>query len=194
VITSFPIDASSNDNYWADAAYDASAHTWLIVYEQWYSASDRDAAYAFASDSAPLQHGFYLDVTTSSWDSLHCANSASAHQFMVVSTVTSGFQHYVLASTMSATGTPGTQTVVTGTETGTIGSCVVGGDPYTGLGASYYCIAYERQYAANDNDILFRMIRPTARSSARPRTTSRTRAPRSTCCPRSPRRTGRTIG
>jgi hypothetical protein len=160
VVTTFAIDASGHDNYWADAAYDVANHIWLVVYEEWFSASDRDAFYVFLNDAGAYAGGTYLDLSVASWDSVHCANNASAQQFMVVSSVTYGAQVYIMASTISATGVPGTQTVVTGTEFGTIRNCVIGGDPYLGAGGSYYCIVYERQYSATDWDILVRLIAP----------------------------------
>jgi hypothetical protein len=160
VVSTFPIDNSSLDQYWADAAYDAGTHTWLVVYEDWVSSTDRDAYYAFLNDTGVTGAGFWLDGSTNSWDSLHVANNAVAHQFMIVSSVTSGNQVYVLASSIYANGTFGTQTVVTGTETGSVRNCVIGGDPYTGGGPSYYCIAYERQFSSTDWDILVRLIAP----------------------------------
>jgi hypothetical protein len=161
VVTTFPIDNSAHDNYWADSAYDAGNHRWLVVYEEWYSSTDRDVAYAFLNDVGPTGSGFYLDLSGNSWDSVHCANNAAAHQFLVVASVTSGNQHYVLGSTIYANGSAGTQTVITGVETGTIRNCVVGGDPYTGgQGPSYYCVVYEREYTSTDWDILVRLVAP----------------------------------
>jgi hypothetical protein len=161
LVSTFPIDNTGHDNYWADSAYDAGLHKWLVVYEEWYSASDRDVAYAFLNDNGVTGSHFYLDLSTDSWDSVHCANLAAADQFLVVASVTSGSQVYVLGSTIYANGTFGTQTVITGQETGTIRNCVVGGDPYTGgQGPSYYCVVYERQYSSTDWDILCRLVAP----------------------------------
>jgi hypothetical protein len=153
------MDVSLLYEYWPDAAYDGTAHTWCIVYEDWFSATDRDAYFALLNDAGTGASGFYLDLSSDSFDSLHVANNAGSNQFMIVSSVTSGNQVYVLASTIHTNGQPGTQTVVTGTEYGTIRNCVIGGDPYTGgAGPSYYCIVYERQYSSTDWDIVCRLI------------------------------------
>lgn len=161
LVSTFNIDAGGGDDYWADSAYDAANHVWIVVYEEWYSSTDRDAYYAWLNDSGPVGAGWYLDLSTNSWDSLHVANNAAAHQFCVVSTITSGLQTYILASTIYANGTLGTQTVVVGTEFGPIRNCVIGGDPYTGgQGSSYYCVVFEREFSSTDWDILVRLVRP----------------------------------
>ena len=160
LVSTFNIDASAGDDYWADTAYDAANHVWLVVYEEWFSSTDRDALYGYLNDAGPVITGIYLDLSSNSWDSLHVANNAAAQQFCVVSSVTSGLQHYILASTIYANGTLGTQTVVVGTEYGAIRDCVIGGDPYTGgQGASYYCVVFERMFSSTDWDILVRLVR-----------------------------------
>jgi hypothetical protein len=158
VVSTFPIDNSSLDEYWADAAYDSATHTWIVVYEEWVSSTDRDAYYAFMNDYGVYASGFYLDLSSNAWDSLHVADNAATHQFMIVSSVTSGLTTYILASSIYHDGTYGTQTVVSGFETGTVRNCVIGGDPYPDPTASYWLVVYEREYTTTDWDILGRLI------------------------------------
>jgi hypothetical protein len=163
VVSTFPIDVSANDNYWADSAYDAWGHMWFVVYEEWFSASDRDCAYEVLDDNGAAGSRVYLDLSTDSWDSVHCANNAQAQQFLVVASVTPSPAHggpvYVLGTTIYTNGWIGSQSVITAQEPYTIRNCVVGGDPYIG-GPSFYCVAYEIEDVSTHWFIHARLVRP----------------------------------
>jgi hypothetical protein len=167
VVSTFAIDDTMLDAYWADAAYEPYTNRWMVVYEDWVNASDRDPWSAMLNADGSIFGWYPGDMTTDAWDSLHIACRGQSASFLVVSSVT----HNGQVSVRGMWGFMGSSggiyffygwfenlPVISGGESGTIRNCVVGGDPYTGSGPSYWCVAYERQYSSTDWDILVRTV------------------------------------
>jgi hypothetical protein len=169
VVSTFVIDATSRDDYWADAAYEPYTNRWMVVYEDWITSTDRDVWSALLYEDGSLFGWYAGDMSTDSWDSVHIACQGQSASFLVVASVTHNGQVSVRGMWGYMGSSGGTYffygwfenvPVITGGETGTIRNCVVGGDPYTGTGPSYWCVAYERQFSSTDWDILVRMVGP----------------------------------
>jgi hypothetical protein len=165
LVSTFGIDDTMLDAYWADAAYEPYTHRWLVVYEDWVSSSDRDCWSALLSDTGAVQGWYPVHLGTDSWDSVHVACVAANVSFLIVASVTHGSQVSVQrAWGVMQSGSAGyylwgwAYSTISGGEAGSVRNCVVGGDPYFGSGASYYCVVYERQYSATDWDILVRLV------------------------------------
>src|SRR5205085_11733367 len=102
LVSTFPVTTTPQDDFLPDVAYDAANDTWLVVYEEAYSASDRDVfAQLLASDGTPLGGG-YVDFTSLAWDHARCANLAVAQQFLVVAAVANGAAKTIQGRTVQA--------------------------------------------------------------------------------------------
>jgi hypothetical protein len=162
LVSTFAIDDTFFDAYWADAAYAAAAHKWLVVYEDWVTSTDRDCWSALLFEDGSGLSWDAFDVSTDSWDSVHVATvniAGNWPSYLVASSVTHGSQVSVKVVGGSILGgtsgmTMGSAQTITGTESGTVRNCVVGGD----TGGTMFCVAYERQYSATDWDILVRDV------------------------------------
>jgi hypothetical protein len=165
VVSTFAIDDTMLDAYWADAAYDAPAHQWYVVYEDWVTSTDRDCWLAVLRKDGSVIFWLWVDGSTDSWDSVHIADNALHATILIVASVTHNNQVSVWGCWAWIGGQPPDWQFITtnyvpisGGEAGTVRNCVVGGDPWTVTDPSYFCVVYERQYSATDWDILVRMV------------------------------------
>ena len=136
-----------------DVAYDASTDSYLIVYEEAYSATDHDiGARAFDANGIPIPNSMaYIDYTSTWWANPKVANSNLYDQFLVVAekkvTLGGGFQTTEIwgrtryAAQQFVMG-PQFQIGSAAFHAGPLTHPDVGGDP-SPYGPTYYCVVYQ---------------------------------------------------
>jgi len=160
VVSTTSFDSSLADDFAPDTAYEASTNSYLVVYEEIFSAADHDV-YALHLDAAgtPL-FGGYLDYTTDDWRHPKVASNALAQNFMCVAAVTpvGGGQRRIRGATFAATtSTTGLQFTISGSESGDKSNPDVGGDPAL-VGPTYYMVVWQRMFSPTDHDIHARLM------------------------------------
>jgi len=160
VVSTTTFDSSLADDHAPDTSYEAATNTYLVVYEEDYSAADHDV-YALHLDAngTPL-FGGYIDYTTDDWRRPKVASNALAQNFMCVAAVTpvaGGLRRIRGATFAAATSTPGAQFTISGTESGDKLYADVGGDPLL-VGPTYYFVVWQRRFSASDEDIHARLL------------------------------------
>lgn len=163
VVSTFPIDDTSYEDFFPDVAYDATTQRWLCVFEEQAVAGDYDVYYDMCNAAGVPMWGGYVNVNNASWNDVKCANLRSATQFLAVCSVNGSGSREIRGRTIEADiFAMGGEFFISGGETGG-GSKFnpsVGGDPYPSAPA-FYCVAYEREYDTfSDYDILVRMVGP----------------------------------
>jgi len=160
VISTTTFDSSLIDDYTPDTAYELSTNSYLVVYEEAYSATDHDVyALHLNAAGAPL-YGGYLDYTTADWRHPKVASNALAQNFLCVASVTpfGGGQRIIRGATFAAaSNTTGAQFTISGFEAGDKLNPDVGGDPAL-VGPTYYFVVWQRVLSAVDNDIHARLV------------------------------------
>lgn len=160
VISTTTFDSSLSDDYTPDVAYEAATDSYLVVYEETYSATDHDV-YGLHIDAtgAPL-YGGYLDYTTDDWVHPKVASNALAQNFLCVASVrpAAGGVREIRGVTFAApTNTSGAQFSISGNEIGDKLNPDVGGDPVLSA-PTYYFVVWQRNYSASDQDIHGRLV------------------------------------
>jgi hypothetical protein len=162
-VSSIGIDTSSFDDFWPDAAYDATNDRYIVVYDEAFSGSDYDVFSAFIFPGGGTISGHYIDSTSDYWGEPKVANNNIAHNFLVVAEVsTSGpfGQMTVRGATVAAApgGIVGPQfTISTGAQGSDSFFPDVGGDPTTAP-PTYYLVTWETAYSSTDHDIYARLV------------------------------------
>lgn len=159
IVTTLPIDTTSFDNYLADVAYDATYDRWLVVYAETVTSSDTDIYHVVLDGIGGFLWGGYLNSNNADWDWPSCANLNSADQFLMVASVGGVGSKIRGRFVQAAFNAPGGEFFISGSESGSHVSPVVGGDPFP-TGPASYCVVYGRYYSPGDNDILVRMVGP----------------------------------
>jgi hypothetical protein len=167
VVSIFDIDATSYDDYRPDVAYDANTQRWLAVYEEVATAGDGDVYYQVMNAAGSGMWGGYVNVNNASWTDVHCANLASATQFLAVAHVWGSGTDTIRGRTIEADiFSISGEFTISGGESGAKINPSVGGDPYP-FAPAFYCVAYERIYDTfHDDDILVRLVGPDGSLSA----------------------------
>ncbi|MFO1011163.1 MAG: hypothetical protein U1F29_13955 [Planctomycetota bacterium] len=145
VVSTFVVDGTANRVFRRpDVAYDPDSHTWLVVYGELVN-GEYDPIYAFYGDdpsAGQLSTGF-VDLSTNSWLSPHCADNRAARQFLIVGDVNVGSTYRVDGRWLPAPGSSAPsllRTVGVPTINSAAGSRV-GGDPRAS-GPTPYCLTY----------------------------------------------------
>lgn len=161
VVSTFPIDDTSYNDYLPDVAYDATTQRWLCVFEERAAAGDNDVYYHMCNSAGVPMWGNYVNLNNASWDDVKCANLRSATQFLAVSSVNGSGSREIRGRTIEADiAAMGNEFFISGGESGggPKRNPSVGGDPYPS-GPAFYCVAYEREYDTfEDYDILVRLV------------------------------------
>ncbi|MCY2958938.1 MAG: hypothetical protein NTY35_02145 [Planctomycetota bacterium] len=160
VVSTTTFDSSLADDHAPDTAYEASSNSYLVVYEEDYSATDHDV-YALQLDAngTPL-FGGYLDYTTDDWRRPKVASNALGQNFLCVAAVrpvAGGLRAIRGATFAAATSTPGPQFTISGTESGDKVNPDVGGDPALAA-PTYYFVVWQRNYSVTDEDVHARLV------------------------------------
>ena len=161
VITTFTLDASPIDSFYADVAYDIGTARWLIVYEEIFSSVDRDIRYRLTtSGGISITNGYADGSLSQNWAEPAVACNRWWGNFLVVAQV--GFypnrviQGRLITNAGSAVGSG--IVLSTGDQGGDKVNPDVGGDPFVGQG--YYCVVWEREFSSSDRDIHYRLLSP----------------------------------
>ncbi|MFN0243103.1 MAG: hypothetical protein ACKVWV_09460 [Planctomycetota bacterium] len=161
VVSTFPIDDTTFNDYLPDVAYDATTQRWLVVFEERAAGGDNDVYYHMCNAAGSPVWGGYVNVNNASWDDVKCANLRSATQFLAVSSVDGSGSREIRGRTIEADiSAMSNEFFISGGESGggPKRHPSVGGDPYPS-GPAYYCVAYEREYDTfADYDILVRLV------------------------------------
>jgi hypothetical protein len=136
---------------------------YLFVCWEWvYSASDHDLYGELIDPNGSVYSGFYLDYSSTNWARPRCAHLTAGDRVLVVAEVGPSGARSVWCRAVQV-GQP-TAPVVTNpveisepTAQGEKFHAEVGGDPFP-YTPSYFCVVYERGFAANDHDILARLV------------------------------------
>jgi hypothetical protein len=136
----------------------------LVVWLRQFSAGDQDC-YARMTDLnlVPVGSSFTLDFTSLDWLAPAVAGSAVAANFLVVSEIRTGTLNYIGGRTVSTVNTNGPVGSLFDIErSGVVGLAGnnfrpdVGADPFAGT--AYYCVVFEKNVAANNNDIYCKLV------------------------------------
>lgn len=161
IVSTFVINGWSNSNdYYSDAAYDPTLHQWVVVYEENNSGADSDVFVSALDDSGATAGGFYLDLSSDSWESVHCADNAQAQEWLIVATVISGPSQTIQGFEFGPGAPGGHQFLVANYLFNPPLFPVVGGDPAIGSGPTRFCVAYARSLSTTDWDIEAVMVDP----------------------------------
>ncbi|MFN9331509.1 MAG: hypothetical protein ACK6D1_02815 [Planctomycetota bacterium] len=134
----------------------------LVVWLRQWSANDQDC-YARLTDLdlAPLGPTFTLDFTNLDWLAPAVAGSAFGQNFLAVSEIRNGSQHYIGGRIVPASGGP--LPLFDIERSGFVGLAGnnfrpdVGSDPYNGA-LAYYCVVFEKNVGTNNNDIYCKLV------------------------------------
>jgi hypothetical protein len=164
VISTFTVDASTNDDTDPDIAYDSTNNVYQVVWSRLFSAGDHDCYSQLQSANGTTIVGstVQIDFTTDDWVRPRTANNLIATQFLVAAQVTptGGSLRVIKGRTRDAASTSmGAQFQISDP---TINydqfNVSVGGDPNP-LAPTYYCVAWERVFiAGSDDDIFARLV------------------------------------
>lgn len=138
----------------ASASYDAGNSRYLVVWTHTVSATDRDV-YARRCNSSwvPVGSTIVVDASTQDWVNPSVAHRGNTDEWLVVASVArttapTGFD--VRARRMPFSGTPPAPFPVGGfTGTVTATAPVVGGDPYQGLGSSWFLVGWRDPFGVH---------------------------------------------
>jgi hypothetical protein len=167
VVSTFVINGWSNSNdYYSDAAYDPTYHQWLVVFEENNSGADSDVFVTVLDDAGSVGGGFYLDLSSDSWESVHCADNAQAHQWLIVATVISGPSQTIQGFQFDSAIPGGHQFLIANYLFNPPVFPVVGGDPAIGSGPTRCCVAYARAFSATDWNIEAVLVDPNGNVSS----------------------------
>lgn len=151
------VDVDTGSDWQADVAYDATTNSFLVVYENQFSATDHDV-YARKYVDQVLVDTATIDLTTSDWRNPKVANNGLDDQFLCVAQVGATGARIVRGRTLAAAGLAlGAQFTISGSESGDKWNPDVGGDPAL-VGPTYYCVVWQRERADGDLDILSRLV------------------------------------
>jgi hypothetical protein len=136
VITTFFVDATTEDDFDPDVAYDATTNHYLAVYEEVFSASDHDVVATLLDAAGTVLDSSLVDSPLSEdWRKPRVANHDVANQFLVVAESGSAIDARTTGAAALSFGA-----VIPVAAIGNDPD--VGGDPST-LPASY-CVVYEQ--------------------------------------------------
>jgi hypothetical protein len=160
VVTSFAAEMGSITSLSPDISHAIGGYL-LLSWEEIYNATDHDV-YAVLSDGAGnLSYGGYIDYTTTYWAHPRSAHLYVGDRFLVAAEVgdPSGAARTVWGVVRDAfLGFSSAQFQIS--EPGAFGEQLhpdVGADPYP-FAPSYFCVVWERVYAANDRDVHARLF------------------------------------
>lgn len=149
-----------------DISYDLGTDSYVVVWEELYSATDHDVgAQRLDSVLGLVGSSFYIDYTTLSWSLPRIANNRQARQFLVVAQVddTSASTSWIAGCTVDVpSATVGAQfdiakAGVIGHASGNKARPAVGGSATATL-APYYTVVWEREFSAIDLDIHMKQV------------------------------------
>lgn len=157
VISTFALDTDADTDSNPDVATDATAATFLFVYEFAFSATDHDIVWIETTDQVVTGSGNY-EVSTADWRKPAIANNNLANQFLVVAEVGTAPNRVIRGRQMDATTNLLTPAfTISGAESGDKHDADVGGDPIL-LGPTYYCVVWQRELSSTNSDIHYRMV------------------------------------
>jgi hypothetical protein len=162
LISTFTVDNSSDDDFAPDVAFDATTGNWITVYEEAISASDHDVlAVISETNGLAIPFGlYYIDNTAENWTKPRVANNRSGEQFLIVAEVGTVGSRSIRGRTLHADGVGmGGKFTISAQDIGDVTHPDVGGDPGT-VGASYYCVVWERIWSAADHDVHAVLVSP----------------------------------
>jgi hypothetical protein len=160
VVQSFQINTSNTTPSSPDAAYDASTHSWCVVYLEPFSGTQNDLFVGFLLNDGQPVGGYYVAAQLS-WDHVRVANLALAHQFLIVGAATCCVGPRFIEGLETRAGVFDVSGAEGGFEIHSPFDLVnpdVGGDPWVGSGPSYYCLVYNRILAADHYSIAARLV------------------------------------
>lgn len=160
VVSTFPLDDTSYNDFFPDVAYDATTQRWVCVYNEQAAAGDLDVYYEMCNAAGSSMWGNYVNVNNASWADPKVANLRSATQFLCVAAVNGSGSREIRGRTIEAdiAAMSNEFFISNGSETGAKMNPSVGGDPYPN-GPAYYCVAYEREFDTfSDYDILVHLV------------------------------------
>ena len=162
VLLVFAVDHTSYNDFAPDIAFDAQSDNYIIVYEEEASATDHDVYAMLISGSTNLVAQGYIDFTTQNWNEPSVADNALNSEFLVAASVSvplsSGWN--IFGRTVHASNlVQGAVFQINESLGYDMFHPVVGGDG-TYAPPVYYLVAFQRNYASDDTDILARLVAP----------------------------------
>jgi hypothetical protein len=162
VILVFGVDETGYNDYAPDIAFDALSDNYIIVYEEEYSATDHDVYAMLISGSTNVVAQAYIDSSTQDWREPSVADNALNSEYLVAASVTvplsSGWN--IFGRTIHANNlVQGAVFQINESLGYDMFHPVVGGDG-TYAAPVYYLVAFQRNYASDDTDILARLVAP----------------------------------
>ncbi|MCY2959569.1 MAG: hypothetical protein NTY35_05325 [Planctomycetota bacterium] len=163
VISTFPVYTTNEDTWDSDSSYDLTTDRYLTVFEFNFSQADGDIYAVLREGNGSNSYFGLFDNTVENWRSPQCANLNASNQFLMVAqvaNVTGALNWNIWGMTVDAATLANSFKflISTADQTGAKYLGDVGGDPYDGPGASYYCVTWRRDFTTTDWDIHARLV------------------------------------
>jgi hypothetical protein len=159
VFWSGTVHAGALETFNPDVAFDSSTTNTIYVMEEIYSATDHDILFEVRDSSGGYVSVDYVDYTTTFWARPQVASQNGFDQFYVAAVAGDAPNREIGGRMVSATGAMGAVAFLSTDAFGDQEWCDVGGDYYDGS-PSFVCVVWQRDFAANDTDILVRLVEP----------------------------------
>lgn len=138
----------------------------LVVWRRQFSLGDRDCwGVLLDANAVPVGSEFTLDFTSLDWLAPAVAGLQAAQNYLVVSEIRTGTTNYIGGRLVpvSPTATPGSLFNIE--RAGVVGLSGnnfrpdVGADPFPASSSAFYCVVFEKEVGANNNDIYYKLVR-----------------------------------
>jgi hypothetical protein len=163
LVTFYTVGGSSHQELYPDVAYDVTTDRWCFTWTDVWSATDHDVFARLSTGSFQLLGTLTIDFTSESWTTPKVANNNGHDVFLIACAVDPSWStHWSIHGRMvipsnASTGAPFQISPADATDRYWPD---IGGDPYPGVGSSYFCVVWQRVVSGTNVDIEAQLVRP----------------------------------